>query len=93
MAVFQVEDPSDFAHQTIHVLCCELLSPSGFLLNNIETSSDRSREFPDISCCSVADGSATDSRFSSKELDEDFVKDSSSSSSETIARCGRIRSF
>ena len=39
--------------------------------------------------------SAADSRFSSKErvLDEGFVKDSSSSSSETIARSGRIRSF
>ena len=31
-------------------------SPSGFL-TNIETSSDRSREFPDTSCSSVADGS------------------------------------
>ena len=31
-------------------------SPSG-TLPNIETSSDRSREFPDTSCSSVADGS------------------------------------
>ena len=31
-------------------------SPSGFL-HNIETSFDRSREFPDTSCSSVADGS------------------------------------
>ena len=31
-------------------------SPSGFL-PNIETSCDRSREFPDTSCSSVADGS------------------------------------
>ena len=31
-------------------------SPSGFL-PKIETSSDRSREFPDTSCSSVADGS------------------------------------
>ena len=30
--------------------------PSGFL-PNIETSSDRLREFPDTSCSSVADGS------------------------------------
>ena len=42
-------------------------SPSGFL-PNIETSSDRLREFPDTSCSSVADGSRqTGGPFSSSQ--------------------------
>ena len=48
-------------------------SPSGFLLQ-IETSSDRSREFPDTSCSSVVDESCqTGGPFSSTYLCRNFA--------------------
>ena len=52
VVVFQVKVRSS----SILFMMLRKASPSGFL-PKIETSSDRSREFPDTSCSSVADGS------------------------------------